>query len=67
MAILTRELEQLRHENPDVATMMDIIEEIEDFYQEKLKWSGDVQTPVIEVTNSADMNVIFDRGSLTSN
>lgn len=67
MALLTRELDQLRQENPDVATMMDIIEEIEGVYQETLKWSGDIQTPSIEVANSAEMNVISDTRALTSN
>lgn len=66
MPNLTRELDELRKEDPDVATLIDFYGEVERIYQETLEAMGVTTGPQQEATRSSDVSISFQNTSSTS-
>lgn len=59
MSRLTEELDQLRQNDPDVALVLDVYEEINQVYSEIIEAMVGKSKPILEVMNSANLTISF--------
>lgn len=55
MSPFSSELRRLREEDPDVAPLLDVFQDLQFVYRDSLEAMGLLARPTVEVSNSADI------------
>ena len=67
MDTLSNDLRKLRHENADVAIILDAYKNIEKVYLESLRAMGILSIPIASTENSGEITLTFDQAPPTVN